>query len=282
MEKTKIPFVYQEEMKVATFNRLRSLIYERSGITLGENKEALVKARISKRMRQMKITTYEDYLSCCIDDPSSGEVHNLLDAISTNVTSFYREARHFELMHKVIKDWVDQGTRSLRVWSAACSSGEEPYTIAIELSETLGHRPFDVKILATDIAPSVLKVCQEGEYSQQVVAPIPNFLKLKYFSKRKNGDPDGNIFTVKDQLRKMVFFRQFNLNTFPYPLRRPFDIIFCRNVMIYFDRPVKVPMLREFHRLLKPGGYLFVGHAESLTGMSEGFTTVEPSTYRRR
>jgi len=229
-------------------------------------------------MRQLQISRYEDYLAYCIRDRSGREIPKLLDAISTNVTSFYREPRHFEVMRKAIKEWVSQGARRLRLWSAACSSGEEPYTVGIEVLESVGRLSIDVKILATDIAQSVLKVGLEGEYTQDRVAPVPKHLRAKYFIKRKNNGED--VFTVSDQVRDMVLFRQFNLNTFPYPLRGPLDIIFCRNVMIYFDHSIRGNIIKEFRRLLKPGGYLFVGHAESLTGMSEGFTSVVPSVYR--
>lgn len=270
---------HNDVMDASTFDRFRKLIYDKSGISLGTNKEALVKSRISKRMRVLGIGTYRDYLSFVLDDQSGGEMELLLDAISTNVTSFYREPGHFVFMREVIKGWLSKGAHSLRVWSAACSSGEEPYTIAMELLETLKGN-IDAKILATDIAPSVLGRCMKGEYSPESVAPIPKHVLTKYFSKKKvNGEI---VFVAGDRIRNLVLFRQTNLSKFPYPLRGPLDIVFCRNVMIYFDRQTKAKIVGEAQRLLKPGGYLIIGNAESLAGIAPGFDSIKPAIYKRR
>jgi len=269
----------EDRMKASTFNRLRELIYDRSGITLGTNKESLVKARLSKRMRKLGIDRYEAYLDLVINDKTGLEMQDLLDAISTNVTSFYREPEHFEFMKTVIKERTKSGVNHLRVWSAACSSGEEPYTLAIEIMEAIGGKPSDVKILATDIAPSVLKTGLKGEYSQEKIASVPRHLQAKYFTKK---EAQGKcVHTISDRARDLVLFRQFNLNTFPYPIRGPLDFIFCRNVMIYFDRPIRARIVNEFSRLLRPGGYLFLGHAESLAGISEGYKSIKPSIHMK-
>ncbi len=267
----------KDKIKATTFDRFCELIYDNSGITLASNKEALVKSRLLKRMRQIGIDTYDDYLSRVTSDKSGMEMEELLDAISTNVTNFYREPAHFELMRTVIKDWVQAGASQLRVWSAACSTGEEPYTIAIEVLEALSGKSLDTKILATDIAPSVLRSCLRGEYSLDKMESVPKHFQTKYFTKTKAEGTQ--IYSISERVRNMVLFRQFNLNTAPYPLRGPLDLIFCRNVMIYFDRMVRARIVAEFSRLLKPGGYLFLGHSESLSGISEGYTSVQPSVY---
>ncbi len=268
------------EMSSGTFNRFVKIIYDRCGIALGDNKKALVKTRIAKRMRQIEISSYDDYLKYVIKDANDFELSQLLDAISTNVTSFYRESSHFDWMNTIIKQWVHEGATRLRLWSSACSSGEEPFTMAIEIMETIGSKPIDVKILATDLSASVLKSGQRGEYSESSISPVPKHLKLKYFTKkRENGK---TIYVVKDQIRNMVVFRQFNLNSFPYPLKGPLDIIFCRNVMIYFDKEFRDQIVREFKRFLKPNGYLFLGHSESLSKSFSSFNRVSPSIYEKQ
>jgi len=266
-------------MKEATFHAIREFVYERSGITLGENKQALVRARIAKRMRRLNIPTYEDYMDFVRGDSSGVEIEEMLDAISTNTTHFYREAAHFDLMQQILRQWISRKMRKLRIWSAACSTGEEPYTLGIELLETSGNYPLDIKILATDLAPSVLKIAMKGEYSEEKLDPVPKLIKNKYFTKIKT--PEGLLYQVRREVKDLIIFRQFNLSVIPYPLKNPLDIIFCRNVMIYFDRNVRARLVNEFYRLLRPGGYLFVGHAESINGLSRGFKCLKPSVYLR-
>jgi chemotaxis protein methyltransferase CheR len=266
-------------MKESTFKRIREFIYDRSGIKLSENKQALVRARIARRMRALHIGTFEDYLEHILSNRGHDEIEHMLDAVSTNVTHFYREPAHFDIMRPVIKGWAAGGLKKLRIWSAACSSGEEPYTIAIECCETVPRGQVDIKILATDLAPSVLYTGIKGEYSHEKIKPVPRHLRPKYFIA---GDDRGRqTYVVRDVLRKMIIFRQFNLSVTPYPIKNPLDIIFCRNVMIYFDRDVRARLAREFHRILKPGGYLFLGHAESITGLTPGFKCLKPSIYLR-
>ncbi len=266
-------------MKEATFQAIREFVYERSGITLGENKQALVRARIAKRMRRLNIPTYEEYMELVRSDSSGVEIEQMLDAISTNTTHFYREAAHFDLIHQILRGWISRKMRKLRIWSAACSTGEEPYTLAMELLEGIGNYPLDIKILATDLAPSVLKIAMKGEYTEEKIDPVPKLIKNKYFI--KTDTRDGLIYTVRPEVKDLIVFRQFNLSVIPYPLKNPLDIIVCRNVMIYFDRNIRARLVNEFHRLLKPGGYLFVGHAESITGLSRGFKCLKPSVYLR-
>ena len=266
-----------EDMDSKTFNQFVKLIYERSGISLGENKKALVKSRVSKRMRKLNMYSYSEYLKYVMNNSSDNEVILLLDAISTNVTSFYRESGHFECMRSLVKQWVQEGARSLRVWSSACSTGQEPYTIAIEILETIGQQRVDVKILATDLSLSVLKAGQRGEYTEESIAPIPSHVRSKYFNKKKVDSE--NIYVVNDLIRNMVIFRQFNLNNFPYPVRGPLDIVFCRNVMIYFENDFRDQICRQFQKLLKPNGYLFLGHSESLPKSFTEFGRVSPSIY---
>ena len=266
-------------MKQMTFEKLRTLVYETSGITLADNKQAMVCARIAKRMRQLDLADYDQYLHYVMQEPSGDELQQMVDAISTNVTSFYREPVHFDYLRRAITDWINDGARTLRFWSAASSTGEEPYTIAMEVMEAMGHRAVTAKVLATDISERVLEVSLRGEYPEERLEPVPDLLRNRYFLRQRRQGK--TIYVAGDALRAMVVFRQSNLASFPYPLRSSLDAIFCRNVMIYFDRAVRVGMEQELQRLLKPGGQLFVGHAESIMGLSDCFTCIKPSIYVR-
>lgn len=270
----------KDELSNETFDGLRTVVYERCGIVLGDNKQALVKARIQKRLRRLGLDSYADYLALIRADTSGTEVGHLVDALSTNVTSFYREPRHFTFMRAAIEAWLASGLRKLRIWSAACSSGEEPYTIAIEVSDLIGSKNIDVRILATDISTKVLKRCRRGEFTSSHVKPVPPMLRQRFFTRMT--DRPHTTYAVTEELRRLVIVRQFNLAAFPYAVSGPLDIIFCRNVMIYFDQPTRERMVSEFHRILRPDGYLFTGHAETLLGSAVGFETVEPAVYLRR
>ncbi len=240
---------------------------------------ALVRARIAKRMRSLNLNSYEDYLDFIRADNQGLEIEQMLDAISTNTTQFYREPAHYDYLREVLADWLNQGMRRLRIWSAASSSGEEPYTLAMETMEVIESRRVDFRLLATDLAPSVLKIAIKGEYADDKVEPIPTLIKNKYFNRIKTSQEI--LWQVRNEIKSLIIFRQFNLSVVPYPLKNPIDIIFCRNVMIYFDRQVRSRLVNEFYRLLRPGGYLFVGHAESITGLVDGFKCLKPSVYRK-
>jgi chemotaxis protein methyltransferase CheR len=268
-----------KELSPKAFEEIRELVYRHSGIALGDNKQPLVKARIQKRMRTLGIDTYEEYVEAVRTDKNGEELQQLLEAISTNVTSFYREKHHFAFMRAVLDEWTGAGRGKLRVWSAACSTGEEPYTIAMEILDAIGNHRWDVKILATDLATKVLRDVQTGIYSREKVEPVPAILRQRYLS-RVSGQGTEQ-YAVSDQLKQLLLIRQFNLTHFPYAVTGPMDMVFCRNVMIYFDRPTRAKIIHEFSRIVRPGGYLFVGHSESLSGMSAEFQLVRPSVYRR-
>jgi chemotaxis protein methyltransferase CheR len=263
-------------MKKDTFKQFCSIIYQRSGISLGEKKEALVAARVGKRTRTLGLDTIEEYLSYVNNDQSGDEIIHLLDAISTNVTYFFRETEHFNLITQCFLDWYSHGKRSFRFWSAGCSSGEEPYSIAITLLEALQEKQVpDIKILATDLSTKVLSTASNGMYDPKKVADIPALIMQKYFEKSHD------TYRVSNSIRSLVTFCRLNLSNIPYPMSGPMDMILCRNVMIYFDQTFRKQLISEYHRLLKPGGYLLVGHSESLTGMTNGFKTVSPSVYTK-
>jgi len=265
-----------QNMDKKAFETFRAIVYEKAGISLSPNKVALVEARVGKRMRQLKLSDHNEYLDLLLGDSSGNELVHLLDAISTNVTSFFREKAHFDIFGSLIDEWRDCGQRRLRIWCAAASTGEEPYTIAMVIAERMGAAS-DTRILATDISTRVLAQCKEGAYTKDKIEPVPIALRKRYFD--EGVSPKGPVFTVKQELKRMVTFARLNLSTPPFPMEGPFDAVFCRNVMIYFDNAVRKRLLDEVSRLLKPKGYLFVGHAESLTGILTGLKTVKPSVY---
>lgn len=260
------------------FGKIRHLLHTLCGINLAEGKEALVKARLLKRLRVLSMGSFEDYMHYVEGDSSGRELAMLVDVLTTNKTSFFREMPHFDFLHKNILPTL-QKKNKLRIWSAACSSGEEPYSIAIQLHDSLsnlGRR--DVRILATDISTTMVDTAQEAIYPEETLADIPDHLKPKYFSRLSTQPP--HSYRVVDKVRQLVGFSRLNLMG-PWPMKGPFDIIFCRNVMIYFDKATKERLIRRFYDLLAPGAYLFIGHSESLSGISHAYNYVQPAIYMR-
>ena len=267
------------EMGPETFNRFSALIYDTAGIRLGPEKEALVKARIGKRMRALGMSSCRRYLHFVQSDATGGELVEMLDAICTNVTQFFRESEHFELVKQFVREWEAKGQKRFRIWCAAASTGEEPYSLAITLRESLRDAS-NALILATDLSTKALATARKGVYSQRRMQHVPPVLVERYFTREAS---DGCWrYAPKDRIRTLVRFARINLSKPPFPLRGPLDMIFCRNVMIYFDDAVRKRLLDELFRLLKPGGYLIVGHAESLSGMLSSFKPVQPSLYIKR
>ena len=264
-------------METVTYDKIRKIVYDKSGIHLREGKESLIHSRVGKRLRALGVKSIPDYLKYLDKDESGEEMIKFLDVISTNVTSFYREPEHFEFMRQVFMDWVNSGQRRFRFWSAACSSGEEPLTMAMTLLNSMLPYDIDAKILATDISTTVLEKSRNGVYPEKKVEGIPKKDKVKYFHKfSENGD---TYYKAHSQLQDMIVYKRLNLISSPFPMSGPLDIVFCRNVMIYFDNKVRARLLAEISRLLKPGGILIVGHAESLTGQLCDLKNVKPSVY---
>jgi len=264
------------------FNRFREIVYEKCGISLGENKKTLVSARLGKRMRALNMADFKDYLEYLTDDENEDEIVSFLDAISTNVTHFFREEAHFHFLKDMLKEWAAIGQTRFRLWSAACSSGEEPYTMAFTADEALGLDKADIKILATDISTKVLEKAINARYAEPLIVRVPEHYRKKYFIKTHEKNKMGeDIYTIPQAIKDSVVIRRFNLSEFPYALQGPLDMIFCRNVMIYFDRNLREKMVKEFTRILKPGGFLVVGHTESLIGIAGELKTYRTSIYRK-
>jgi len=266
-------------MQQRTFNAIRQLVYHQSGIYLGENKMSLVTSRLQKRLRTLGLETYEQYLDQLKTGGGTEEIVELLNAISTNTTYFFREPAHFTLFGEVIRQLAGTGAHRIRVWCAASSTGEEPYSLAMCYREHAGAGAADFKLLATDISTKVLQSAESGIYTKEKLKNIPGDIRFKYFHR---GQEQAETYQVKTELRQLITFKRLNLSITPYPLHGPLDVIFCRNVMIYFDRAIKQRFLTEAERLLKPGGYLFIGHAESISGLEGKFRIVKPAVYIRK
>jgi chemotaxis protein methyltransferase CheR len=258
----------------AQFDTIRSLLFETCGIKLAEGKESLVKSRLMRRIRALGLSGFDEHLE---SDTSNEERIALVDALTTNKTSFFREYVHYTFLRERILPPLLREKHRLRIWSAGCSTGEEPYSIAMELLEAIPDiAGRDVRILATDISSRVLKVAREGTYGQDEVRDIPAALLQKYFS--CDGARDERVYQVKEIVRRLVRFAPLNLMC-AWPMKGPFDAIFCRNVMIYFEKPTQQWLVQRFWHLLEVGGYLLVGHSESLAASAHRFRYVQPATY---
>ncbi|HTQ07427.1 MAG TPA: protein-glutamate O-methyltransferase CheR [Polyangiaceae bacterium] len=267
-------------MSASVFNALRRLAYDQAGIAIRENKQTLVSARIAKRMRECGFTTERAYLEHLEGDASGKEMVRFLDAISTNFTSFFREPDHFEFLSEEVRRWIAEGSRQLRVWCAAAATGEEPYSLAMTLSETIGAAPVEWRLLASDISVTALDAASKGVYSDARLEPVRQPLRRKYFVREARGGAEPSS-RASDELKRRILFKRLNLATPPFPLRGELDAVFCRNVMIYFDDRVRQRLVSEIERLLKPGGILVVAHSETLNGVRSRLRTLMPSVYRK-
>lgn len=270
------------EISDAQYRKLASLIYGLCGINLGDSKKELLKARLAKRLRATGYGSIKEYIHALESDPGGQELVDFLDVITTNKTDFFREAQHFDFLAGKILPQLDGlcgQSDPLRIWCAASSTGEEPYTIAMVLRDNqahMGRRP--VTLLASDISTQVLQTGRNGIYNMDRVAGIPHQTLTRHFQ-RGQRRWQGHV-RVRPELRNMVDFKRINLME-PFNFDRPFHIIFCRNVMIYFDKPTQQKLVQKFHQCLASGGYLLVGHSESLTGIDHPLKFVRPAVYRR-
>ena len=264
------------------FRFISDLVYEHCGINLHDGKKELVRARLAKRLRESRFDNFSDYIRYVLDDPTGREFSILVDSLSTNLTKFFREDQHFEYMRsKLLPGMLEskQSQRNLRIrgWSAGCSTGEEPYSIAITLLEAIGGKGrWDVKLLATDVSTRVLEQAQRGVYEKDRNEPIPLPLRNKYLTRVRDGGRE--LYEVASSLRSVLIFRYLNLMQ-DWPVKGPLDFIFCRNVMIYFDKPTQGRLINRYYDLLASGGVLFTGHSESLTGIEHKFRYVQPTIY---
>ena len=263
---------------------MRTLIYAQSGINLNADKKTMLELRIRQRLRSLNLNSYDHYCEYLFGGHGQkDEIVQLIDVVTTNKTDFFREADHFEfLVEKALPDVMsrNENGRQLLVWSAGCSTGEEPYTLAMVLSEFGLSRPgFRFRVLATDISTKVLAKANRGVFHQEAVRPVPAELRRKYFMRSR--DPHSELLRVVPELRRLVEFRRLNFMDSDFGLAEKADVIFCRNVIIYFDRPTQERILQKLAAQLRSGGYVFVGHSESLHEMNLPLVPVAPALYRK-
>ncbi|MCM5703744.1 CheR family methyltransferase [Larsenimonas salina] len=248
------------------FDRIRKLIYERAGIALADHKREMVYSRLAKRLRGLGLQRFSDYLSHLESDEDSAEWEQFVNSLTTNLTSFFREMHHFPLLSEHALKKKSQG--QFKVWCSAASTGEEPYSIAITLRDALGMNA-SASLVATDIDTSALAKARAGVYSDNQVSKISQEQLRKYFQKGKGAR--AGMVRAQDNLRSLIQFEQLNLLAPRWELDGPFDVIFCRNVMIYFDKPTQAKILERFATYLKPDGLLFAGHSENFSYITKAF-----------
>lgn len=256
------------------FNRVRKMLHSYSGIYLHEGKEALVRARLMKRVRKLGIGSFWEYLDFVESDETGGEFLSLVDVLTTNKTSFFREKQHYDfLVEEVIPH---MSGREYKWWSAGCSSGEEPITLVMTLLEQKEFmRRFSVKMLATDLSRDILHRAKSGVYPPEKIRDLPEYFLQKYFYQHEEG------VEVKPVVRERITYGRLNLLE-RWPMKGPFHVIMCRNVMIYFNRQTQMELVSKFYDLLEPGGYLFLGHSESVSGKDHGFVNISPAVYQKK
>lgn len=257
------------------FGALSALVYRASGIHLHQGKLGLVQSRLAKRLRELDTRDVDAYLTSLSVAGAEVEIARLVDVLTTNKTAFFREPRHFDLLRVLLPELQRRGRIS--VWSAGCSSGEEAYTLALVLADALGLEA-SARILATDISTRMIAHARLGVYAEDALEPVPPLLRQRHFTCVQPRAP--RKWSVRPEVRRLVRFARLNLVA-PWPMRGVFDLICCRNVMIYFDKATQQALVQRFWEKLRPGGYLFTGHSESLAGLHHGFRYVQPAVYQR-
>lgn len=272
-----------DSLRQADFDRLRALIYQQAGINLGPEKKTMLEIRLKRRLRALNLASYRQYCEQLFhSEKLADELVHLIDVVTTNKTDFFREPGHFQFMvSKALPDLVAHRgpDHPFLVWSAGCSTGEEPYTIAMVLNEYAESRPLRFRVLATDISTAVLEKAQTGIFKSDLLRPVAPDLRRKYFMRSR--DRASDLVRVVPELRAAIDFRRLNFMDPVFDLPQRPDIIFCRNVIIYFDRRTQTHLLAKLTAKLAPGGYFFAGHSESLQGMDLPLVAVAASTYRK-
>jgi len=263
------------------FAALRELVHQRTGISLAPTKHNLVYGRLARRLRTLRLDSFADYRQLLTSDPEGAEMIELCNAITTNLTSFFRESHHFDYLRQHCLTplaGAPPGTR-LRIWSAGCSTGEEPYSVAMTVLESLGDQTrADIRILATDLDSNVLARASRGSYSGDYTKGLSSERLARFFAAGKGDAVPG--YTVKPSLSRLIIFKQLNL-MHDLPMRGPLNVIFCRNVIIYFDKDTQRQLFNRFARLQRPGDLLFIGHSESMFKISDAYTLIGRTIYRR-
>ncbi|ROR01916.1 CheR family methyltransferase [Desulfosoma caldarium] len=274
-----------QRLTQSLFQKFSTLVYQEAGIHLHDGKKSLLEARLAKRLRATGIATPRQYLDFILSEAGRDEYVKFFDAVSTNLTYFFREPKHFEFLEKIaLPEIVERnrknGTFRIRIWSAGCSTGEEPYSIAMTVLAFLGGGSrWDFRLLATDISTRVLQTAMAGIYEKTKLANVPAALRQRFFEPIRDG-ASPKSYRVCNELKEIIAFRRLNLMD-PFPFSGPFDVIFCRNVMIYFDKKTQESLIQKMSAYLHEGGYFFVGHSESLTGLRHPLKYIKPAVYKK-
>jgi chemotaxis protein methyltransferase CheR len=268
------------------FARMSRLIYDECGIKMPDVKRTMLEARLGRRLKSLGLHSFGEYCDYLFSrEGMEQEVVLMIDLVTTNKTDFFREPAHFDhMLLKVLPEWARNGNklpeRKLKVWSAGCSTGEEPYTLAMVLNEFALECPgFDYRILATDISTRVLEMAMRAVYEEEKIEPVPQPLKRKYLLRSK--DRSSGLVRIVPEIRAKVRFRRLNFMDADFGIPDKFDIIFCRNVVIYFDRPTQERLLKKFYAHLATDGYIFMGHSETLNGLDVPLVMVHPTVYKK-
>ncbi len=268
----------------AEYRYVAELLYRHFGIQLGGQKRVLVAGRLAKRVRQLGFSSFADYFDFLRADPSGDELSEFINRLTTNHSFFNRERDHFEFLRAEVFPGIARRLEReprypVRMWSAGCAAGEEVYTLAIYLREAFGTAvdSGDFGLLATDISLQALRAAKAGVYAGQKLSELPPGLRAAYFTKT---GPDE--LEVSEKVRGMVLFKRLNLMAERYPFKKPFDVILCRNVMIYFDQASRSRLIHAFHDCLKPGGHFFIGHSETIPRADCPFEYLRPAIYRKK
>jgi chemotaxis protein methyltransferase CheR len=276
--------IFKAKLSDQDFKRLSEFIYGQYGIKMPPVKKVMLQSRLQKRLRELDITSFKEYVDYVFsEDGQDNEVIQMIDVVSTNKTDFFREPVHFDfLTTSVVPEFMtnNNSNKVLKIWSAGCSSGEEPYTIAIALSECKERIPnFDFTVLGTDISSRILRTANDAIYKEPRIEELPIFYKKKYFLKSK--DRNNPTVRVMQELRRKVFFKRLNFMDSNYGINEIFDVIFCRNVLIYFDRETQEKVINKLCTKLKTDGYFFLGHSESLTSMQAPLKQIRPTIFKK-
>jgi len=282
-----IESIYTVKLSPELFDRFTQFIQQRCGIRITPSKKNMLEGRLRKRMRALLLPTFEDYARCLFHRKKSApdETAFFLDAITTNKTEFFREAAHFDylcdtILPKFIKREDRHRTHTFRIWSAGCSSGEEPYSLAMILNEFAEKNPlFSYAILATDLSNRELVTAKAGEYNKSQLDDIETEYRSKYFTTARTEGSDRR--QVIAALRRSITFKHVNLMAPAFPIRKPLQAVFCRNVMMYFDRSARTQLVSRLAEKIEPGGYLFTGHSESLAGLNTNLQLVANAVYQK-
>lgn len=261
------------------FKFIREFVYAKAGIALSEIKRDMVYSRLVRRLRALNIGTFDIYLDL-IKSGDADEIIEFINSITTNLTAFFRENHHFEFLRsKVLPDLINANQKHIRIWSAGCSTGEEPYSIAITIENMMKHQfGFDIKILATDLDSQVLSTARTGLYTEDRLKDVPRKIVSASFSSVTTDK--GPMMKVSSHLQEFIRFNQLNLMN-SWPMNGKFDVIFCRNVVIYFDKKTQAKLFKRYADILNPGGYLILGHSESMFGLTTRFESIGKTIYQQ-